>query len=73
MRDKSVDKTRAGLATDAGVPGGAVSEFIRRRPYTPPRILSIEPLEVAAAACDPPTGGFGKDVGGPFGCTTLGS
>ena len=32
-----------------------------RRPYTPPRILSAEPLEAAAAICDPPSGGFGKE------------
>ncbi len=34
----------------------------RRRRYEPPRILSAEPLEAAAATCDPPSGGFGKSV-----------
>ena len=45
-----------------------------RRPYAPPRILSADPLEIAAAACEdvefPAT--FGKTVG-PGACTTLGS
>jgi hypothetical protein len=39
--------------------------------YEPPKILSVEPLEVAAAVCNPPTGGFGK--AGPPICGTLGS
>jgi hypothetical protein len=47
------------------------SNPITRRPYSPPRVLSAEPLEAAAAACDPPTGGFGKTV--PLPCGTLGS
>lgn len=33
-----------------------------RRAYTPPRILSAEKLEAAAAACDPPSGGVGKSA-----------
>jgi len=33
-----------------------------RRPYAPPRVLSAEVLEAAAAICDPPTGGFGKSA-----------
>jgi hypothetical protein len=43
-----------------------------RRSYSPPRLLSIEPLEAAAATCSPPTGGFGK---APPACNprTLGS
>jgi hypothetical protein len=43
-----------------------------RRAYTPPKLLSVEPLEAAAATCDPPTGGFGKS---PPACNprTLGS
>lgn len=43
----------------------------RRRPYSPPVILSAEPLEAAAAACDPPTPPLGKTV--PIPCGTLGS
>ncbi len=41
--------------------------------YQAPRILSIEPLEVAAAVCDPPTGLFGKVFVPPSSCSTLGS
>lgn len=44
----------------------------QRRPYTPPRVLSAERLEAAAATCDPPAPPFGKTVG-PFACATLGS
>lgn len=32
-----------------------------RKPYTAPKMLSVEPLEAVAAACDS-TGGFGKSV-----------
>jgi hypothetical protein len=42
-----------------------------RRPYTPPRVLSAEPLEAAAVTCDPPEQPFGKSL--PIPCTTLGS
>ena len=31
------------------------------KPYTPPRILSVEPLEAVAATCDG-TGGYGKST-----------
>jgi hypothetical protein len=34
-----------------------------KRPYEEPRIISEEPLEVAAASCNPPTGGYGKTLG----------
>jgi len=45
----------------------------KRRPYTPPRIVSAEPLEAAAAACDEGgTGGFGKTFPAPP-CTVGGS
>lgn len=44
----------------------------KRRPYHPPRIVSAEPLEAAAAVCFPPTGGLGKSYPAPP-CTTLGS
>ena len=37
-----------------------------RRRYTAPRILSIEPLELAAAACTNPAQGVGKE--GTPGC-----
>lgn len=42
-----------------------------RRPYEAPRVLSAEPLEAAAATCNPPTGAFGKTV--PIPCSTVGS
>ena len=42
-----------------------------RKPYSPPSILSAEPLEAAAVVCDPPTLGFGKTT--PPICTTNGS
>ena len=45
-----------------------------KKVYQAPQILSVERLEAAAAACDPPTGGFGKTVGGLGSpCTVLGS
>lgn len=44
------------------------------RPYAPPRVMSAEPLEAAAATCNPPTGGFGKrSPPTPGACTSLGS
>ena len=43
----------------------------RPRAYEAPAILCVEPLEVAAALCDPPAGGFGKS--GPPLCGTMGS
>jgi hypothetical protein len=42
--------------------GGSPSHGGGRRRYAPPRLLSSEPLELAAATCNPPTGGFGKTV-----------
>lgn len=42
-----------------------------KRPYQAPRILSAEPLEAAAATCDPQTGAFGKSI--PTPCGVLGS
>lgn len=32
-----------------------------RRPYSPPQVVSSEDLELAAATCDPPVGGLGKN------------
>jgi len=43
----------------------------KKKPYEAPRIVSDEPLEVAAALCDPPTGGFGKSD--PLRCGRHGS
>lgn len=43
-----------------------------KRQYAPPKVLSAEQLEAAAATCNPPAGGFGKAVG-PGGCGTSGS
>ncbi len=42
-----------------------------KQPYEPPEILSSEPLEAAAATCQPPTPPLGKTV--PIPCQTLGS
>ncbi len=44
-----------------------------RRPYGPPRLLSSEPLELAAGTCSPPTEPFGKTHIPPSTCTQLGS
>lgn len=33
----------------------------RRQTYSPPRVLSSEQLEAAAASCDPPTQPYGKE------------
>jgi hypothetical protein len=41
--------------------GGSLSHGGGRRRYAPPRLLSSEPLELAAALCNG-TGGFGKIV-----------
>lgn len=45
-------------------------EAVAQRPYDPPRILSIEPLEAVATVCaDPPNNNlFGKDISGVEGC-----
>ena len=51
--------------------GSQQGQNANKKPYEAPQILSVEDLEVAAAACDPPTGGFGKTQ--PIPCTTLGS
>ena len=56
---------------DADQPGDARPADGGRRPYTAPKILSAEPLEAAAATCQPQTGVFGKTV--PIPCGTLGS
>lgn len=50
--------------------GAALAESVKR-PYTSPKILSVEFLEAAAATCAPPAGGFGKHIPNP--CGTLGS
>jgi hypothetical protein len=42
-----------------------------KRPYSAPKVLSVERLEAAAATCDPPSGPLGKSV--PMPCGTLGS
>ncbi len=50
----------------------STAEAPRRRPYVAPRVLSAEPLEAAAATCDPPAGGVGK-AAPPCNPSTLGS
>ncbi len=40
----------------------ANKEKIKRKPYESPRVLSIEPLEAVAAACEPGDAQFGKDI-----------
>jgi len=42
-----------------------------RIPWQKPEILSVEPLEAAAAICEPNNAPFGKDFPGT--CGTLGS
>lgn len=72
MSGKAVDKENAAMAREADSPTGAIPKSPRRGPYTPPRILSAEPLEIAAAVCYPPTALFGKNKTA-FTCATLGS
>jgi hypothetical protein len=44
-----------------------------KRHYTPPAVISAEPLEAVAVVCAPSVpGGPGKTIQ-PFGCATLGS
>jgi len=52
-------------------PSDTIDGAAKRRRYTAPRVLSAEPLEAAAATCDPPTAPLGKTV--PIPCLTLGS
>ncbi|MCI5141704.1 MAG: hypothetical protein D3909_08245 [Candidatus Electrothrix sp. ATG1] len=52
---------------DLGVTAGAA----QRRSYSPPRVLSAELLEAAAATCDP--GGSPPPQYGKNGCLELGS
>ncbi len=53
--------------TTVADPGDRVS----LRPYQPPRVISAENLEAAAATCSPPTGPYGKTK--PTPCGILGS
>jgi hypothetical protein len=62
-------KQEQGKACQQG--GDEPQSLAPRKKYSPPRILSAEPLEAAAATCAPPVGGFGKTT--PFPCGTLGS
>jgi hypothetical protein len=48
---KPIDSAGGDESRHSGRDGAAE----RRRPYAPPRVLSAEPLEAAAAVCDPPT------------------
>jgi len=64
MTDKS-DNTQAATPEHAAVASD------RKRAYQAPRIVSAEPLEAAAATCQPQTGVFGKSV--PVPCGTVGS
>ena len=45
---------------------------IGKKHWQQPAILTVEPLEAAAATCFPPAGGYGKDSNSPL-CGTLGS
>lgn len=69
----SNDQNNTSQANSAGAKGGAAPGELDagKRPYEAPRVLSAEPLEAAAATCDPPTGAFGKSV--PIPCATVGS
>lgn len=71
MEMKKRNKMEAGK--DAGLPMKKKDNKVESslRPYGPPRIVSAEDLEAAAATCDPPAGGFGKQR--PIPCGTLGS
>ncbi len=53
------------LVIDTAKPGQS------RRPYTPPKVLSAEQLEAAAATCRPPAPPYGKTIPNP--CGRLGS
>ncbi len=48
-------------------------ETVQKKTWEAPRILSDEPLEAAAATCDPPSGGFGKSVADNCNPAMLGS
>lgn len=72
MSGNTVAKDSVEMAREADSPMDALPKSTRRGPYSPPRILSAEPLEVAAAVCFPPTALFGKRTT-PFACATLGS
>ena len=43
----------------------------QKRPYSAPRILSVEPLEAVATVCEDTGAQFGKDI--PIGCAQAGS
>lgn len=66
QNEKNGDTSNAGLKSDSSQ---------NKKAYTPPRILSVERLEAAAATCSPSTGALGKafDIGPPVQCSTLGS
>ncbi|GEM_PF-2486740 len=59
MTESNINETRSNQIRPSGNPGDA-SAGEARRPYTPPRLLSSEPLELSAGTCDPAYGGFGK-------------
>jgi len=66
MSEQTQDQ--AGLAS--GTTTAPAAEHPRRA-YSPPRVLSVEPLEAAAANCNQPGGPLGKSV--PVPCQSLGS
>ena len=65
MSEMKLNKQQESVSPDKDAKPGVC------RPYTPPRILSAEPLEAAAALCDG-TDGFGK-TSPPCNPATVGS
>ena len=47
--------------TDHSTGAGTLNTDHPRKPYTAPKMLSVEPLEAVATPCDG-TGGFGKSL-----------
>ncbi|WLE95671.1 MAG: hypothetical protein QTN59_13405 [Candidatus Electrothrix communis] len=65
---KGLDEYNRGIPVSLGM----TSDSEKRRIYSPPRVLSAELLEAAAATCDG-TGGYGKTAPSPCSLSTLGS
>ncbi len=75
MAGKSALDSKASAADLSEAQEDSTAGNGRKRPYAPPRLLSSEPLELAAGTCDPPTGPYGKafNPGPPPICYALGS
>jgi hypothetical protein len=69
-----IEKSLTGFNTNFDKPfkaqeGEAISGDGGKRSYSPPRLLSSEPLELAAATCFPPVNQYGKQYSPPSTCT----